>query len=146
MKNINFITAFTFLLVAAYSCKTASEAENYSKFNYNDLYKVWVVNTIIDLGTDDFSTPDIEMDKNEYKFTKDDTNPNQGTRTAITPLGTSIVTPFTFENGTINFPVNAMYPLLKLDENMNLLPGSNTYGVPIPPYKITLLSPTKLTL
>ena len=144
MKNINFVAAFTLLLVAAYSCKTASEAKNYSKFNYNDLYKVWVVDTIIVLNTDDVSTPNIEMDKNEYKFTKDDTNPNQGTRTTITPLGPSFAAPFTLEDGIIN--IDMMHPLLKIDEDMNLLPGSNIYGVPIPPYKIIELSPTKLTL
>ena len=144
MKNINSITVFTFLLVAAYSCNTTSKTQDNSKFNYDDLYKVWVVDTIIDLGTDDFSTPNIEMDKNEYKFTKDDTNPNQGTRTTITPLGPSFAAPFTLEDGTIN--VDAMHPLLKIDEDMKLLPGSNIYGVPIPPYKIIELSPTKLTL
>ena len=99
MKNIIFITTSALLLVTAYSCSTSNKTQGSSKFNYNDLYKVWVVDTIIDLGTDDFSTPNIEMDKNEYKFTKDDTNPNQGTRTTITSEGPRIVTPFTLEDG-----------------------------------------------
>lgn len=142
MRNINFIATFTLLIIAAYSCKTA-EAQDYSKFNYNDLYKVWVVDTIIVLNSDDFSTPDLEMNKNEYEFTKDGTNPNQGTRKAITPLGPTFIAPYTLKDGIIN--IDMLYPISKIDESGNLI-SYNPYGVPVPPYKISELSSTKLTL
>ena len=102
MKIANFISAFTILLVLAYSCKTTSEAQNYNKSDYHDLYKVWVVDTIIVLNTDDFSTPDLEMNKNEYEFTKEGTNTNQGTRTTISS-GASFDVSYAIEDGIINF-------------------------------------------
>ena len=143
MKNIIFITASALLIVAVYSCKTATIAQNNSKFNHDDLYKVWVVDTIIVLGTDAVTTPNIEMDKNEYQFTKEGSNFDQGTRTTITS-GASFDVSYTIKDGTINFDPAATFPLLKFDKNGNLV-SSNFYAS-LPPYKIIELSPDKLTL
>ncbi|MCB0652402.1 MAG: hypothetical protein KDC85_14085 [Saprospiraceae bacterium] len=143
MKNIIFITASALLTVAVYSCKTAGKAQNNAKFNYDDLYKVWVVDTIIVLGTDVVSTPNIEMDKNEYRFTKERSNFDQGTRTTITS-GASFDVSYTIKDGTINFNPAATFPITKFDENGNLV-SSNFYAT-LPPYKIIALSPNKLTL
>ncbi|MEZ4777170.1 MAG: hypothetical protein R3D00_28595 [Bacteroidia bacterium] len=144
MKNVLFKIAFALFVVAAYSCNTSTKAQNHTKFNYNDLYKVWVVDTILVLNTKDVSTPDIEMDQNEYRFTKEGTNLNQGTRTSITS-GASFDVAYTIVKGTINFGPEMTFPISKFDENGNLI-SINTYGVSLPPYKIIELSPTNLTL
>lgn len=143
MKNIFFITASALLTVVVYSCKTADKAQNYAKFNYEDLYKVWVVDTIILLGTVAVSTPNIEMDKNEYQFTKESSNLDQGTRTAITS-GASFDVSYTIKDGIINFNPAATFPITKFDENGNLV-SSNFYAT-LPPYTIVALSPNNLTL
>lgn len=143
MKNIIYITASALLIVAVYSCKTAGKAQINSPFNYDYLYKVWVVDTILFLGTDAVSTPNVEMDKNEYRFTKEGTNSNQGTRTTFTS-GASFDVSYTIKNGTINFNQNATFPLFKFDENGN--PISSNFYASLPPYQIIELSPNKLTL
>ena len=143
MKNSIFIPALALLMVAVYACKTATEAQHPSTFNYDDLYKVWVVDTVMVLGADAGSTPNVETDKNEYQFTKEGTNFTQGTRTTITS-GASFKVPYTIKDGTINFDPAATFPLLKFDEKGNLI-SSNMY-VSLPPYKIIALSPNKLTL
>lgn len=144
MKNIIFITASALLIVAVYFCKTATKTQDNSTFNYGDLYKVWVVDTIIDLGTETVSTPNIETDKNEYQFTKEGNNFKKGIRTTITS-GASFEVSYTIEDGTINFDPAATFPITKFDENGNLI-SSNLYGVSLPPYKIIVLSPDILTL
>lgn len=143
MKNIILITISALLIIAAYACKTAGKAQNKSQFNLDDLYKTWVVDTIIVLGTDVVSTPNVETDKNEYRFTKEGANLNQGTRTIITS-GASFDVSYTIKNGTIHFDPAATFPLLKFDKNGNLI-SSNLY-VSLPPYKIIALSPGELTL
>ncbi|MBK7409137.1 MAG: hypothetical protein IPJ40_14380 [Saprospirales bacterium] len=144
MKNIIFLLASALLIVAAYSCKTATKSQNNSKFNYDYLYgKVWVVATIVFLGPDVVSTPNIETDKNEYRFTKEGVNFSQGIRTTITS-GASFEVPYTMENGTIHFDPAATFPLLKFDENGELV--SSNFYMSLPPYKIIELSADKLTL
>lgn len=145
MKNIVFLTASTLLIVVAYSCKTATKTANNSKFNYEYLYnKTWVVDTIIVLGTDIVSTPNIETDKNEYQFAKEGTNFNQEIRTTITSAGASFKVPYTIEDGTIHFDPAVTFPLLKFDKNGNLI-SSNMYAS-LPSYKIMELGLNGLTL
>ncbi|MCB0569237.1 MAG: hypothetical protein KDC66_05720 [Phaeodactylibacter sp.] len=142
MKNIVFLAASALLIWAAYSCKTATKAQDNAPFNYGHLYKTWVVDTIIVLRTEAVSTPNIETDKNEYRFTKEGTSINQGARTTITS-GASFDVPYTIKDGTINFDAVAIFPLLNFDKNGNLM--SSSY-VALPPYKIMELGPTTLTL
>ena len=144
MRNLIFITASALFTIAAYACKTAAKAADNAGFNYDHLYhKTWVVDTIIVLGTEVVSTPNIERDKNEYRFAQEGTNSNQGIGTTTTS-GASYDTPYTIKDGTIHFDPSATFPLLKLDENGNLV-SSNMYAT-LPPYKIMELSPNKLTL
>ncbi|MEZ5038722.1 MAG: hypothetical protein R2828_02485 [Saprospiraceae bacterium] len=143
MKNITFLPVSALLIVAVFACKTATEAQHHSTFNYDDLYKVWVVDTVMVLGADAGSTPNVEIDKNEYRFTKKGTNFTQGTRTTTTS-GATFEVPYTIQDGTINFDPAATFPLLKFDKKGNLV-SSNMY-VSLPPYQIIALSPNKLTL
>ncbi|MCB0628521.1 MAG: hypothetical protein KDD15_02275 [Lewinella sp.] len=143
MKKIIYIIASALFIVAVYSCKTATTTQNIAQSNYDDLYKVWVVDTIMVLSADDISTPNMEMDKNEYRFTKKGTKTDQGTRTTITS-GASYDVPYTINHGTIDFKQDAMFPLLKFDENGNLI--SSNFYVSLPPYQIIELSPHRLTL
>ena len=143
MKNIISITASALLLVGVYSCKTATNIQNNTEFNYEDLYKIWVVDTIIVLGTDIVSTPNIEMDKNEYQFTKEGAGFDKGTRRTITS-GASFDVPYTIQEGTIHFEPAATFPLMKFDENGDLI--SSNMHMPLPSYKIIALSPGMLTL
>lgn len=144
MKNIFLLTASALLAVAIYSCKTAAKAQNNAPFNYNDLYQAWVVDTIMVLGTDAFSTPNVEMDKNEYRFAKEGKHTNQGIRTTITSAGASFAVPYAIKDGTINFDPATTFPIVKFDENGN--PVSSNFYASLPPYKIMELNPKKLTL
>lgn len=143
MKNILFIAASALFIVAVYSCKTAAKARNNTQLNYADLYKVWVVDTILVLRTDAVSTPNVEMDKNEYRFTKEGKKFNQGIRTT-TASGASFDVPYTIKDGIINFDPAATFPVLKFDEDGNLI--SSSFYTSLPPYKIIELSAHKLTL
>ena len=144
MKNIILITTSALFMAVIFSCNSAAKTKSNSTFNYDDLYKVWVVDTVIVSETEDLTTPNIEMDKNEYRFTKDGNKNKQGTRTTITS-GASFDVDYTIQNGIINFDPIATFPLMKFDKEGNLISG-NTYGVSLPPYEITELSPGKLTL
>lgn len=141
MKNILFITASALLIVATYSCNTAAKAQKDSTFNYDYLYgKVWVVDTVVVLGED---AVNIETDKNEYQFTKEEGGkPNEGTRTTISSLA-RINVPYSIKNGTIYFDPAATFPLTKFDDDGNIV---SYRDVPLPPYKIMELSSNALTL
>lgn len=142
MKNFSLSAAAAFFLLV--SCKTATNSGSTSKFNYDDLYnKVWVVDTIILLGAEVVSTPNIETDKNEYQFRKEGSKGKQGTRTTITSEA-RIDVPYTIKDGVIHFEPAATFPLLKFDENGKLV-ESNMFAS-LPPYKIIALSPGVLHL
>ncbi|MEZ4919531.1 MAG: hypothetical protein R2792_10565 [Saprospiraceae bacterium] len=142
MKNIFYLSTIALIAVAAFSCKTTSKTQGSSTINYNDLYKSWVVDTVITLKSDMGSTPNIEADKNEYLFKKGGAQ-NQGIRTTITS-GASVDVPFTLKNGSIHFDQGATFPLMKFDKEGNLV-SSNMFAS-LPPYTIVELSATKLTL
>ena len=142
MKIIGLLAVSAVLLMV--SCKTATKTQSNPKFDYDDLYnKVWMVDTIMVLGTDIVSTPNIERDKNEYQFKREGTNDDQGIRTTITSEA-SFDVPYTLKDGVMHFEPSATFPLMKFDENGNLV-ESNMFAS-LPPYKIIALSPRELTL
>lgn len=136
MKNINFFAAMALLMVAVYSCKTATKAQH----NYDYLYKVWVVDTVLVTGPD---AVNIETDKNEYQFTKEGAKVNQGIRTTITPVNANIHVSYVIKNGAIHFDPAATFPVTKFDGNGNVI---GFRDVSLPPYEIVELSPDRLTL
>ncbi len=140
MKKILFFISPALLIVAFYACKVGQGS---IKLNLDDLYKTWVVDTVIISGADNGATPNIETDKNEYQFKKDGTNPKQGIRTTFTSEA-SFEVHFTLKNGRILFDSGATFPLLKFDGKGNLV--SSNMNVPLPPYKIVELSADKLIL
>jgi hypothetical protein len=140
MKNMVVVAASAFFILSAYACKTAGSAQKNATFNYDYLYnKVWVVDTIMVLGED---AVNIETDKNGYRFTKEGTKVDQGTRTTITSEA-SIDVPYTIKDGFIHFDPVATFPQTKFDENGVLL---SFRDVRLPPYEIIKLSRKRLTL
>jgi hypothetical protein len=139
MKNIILIVVAALFVTFVSSCKTNINAQDNSKFDYNHLYKVWVVETVTVLGE---NAVNMETDKNEYRFKKEGVDPKRGVRITITPRA-SVEVPYTIEGGSIHFDPGAMFPLTKFDKEGNLV---SSRDVSLPPYKIVVLTSSQLTL
>ncbi|MEQ8705652.1 MAG: hypothetical protein RIC19_17120 [Phaeodactylibacter sp.] len=143
MRTIAFITASVLLATAVFACKIANQPQQSTDFNYADLYRGWVVDTILILEEGAASTPNIEMDNNEYQFRKEGPGWKQGIRTTVTP-DVSFEVPFTIEGATINFDPAATFPITSVDDDGQLV-TRNLYAS-LPPYTIVALSPEGLSL